>query len=293
MGYPPGARGRTEGRLPARADRGPRARRLRGDRAGDGRRRQLQQRLGLARRARFGLRLRRPPRVRPPHRRLRCLRRRLEGRRGRHPLEGRRRGRDPLQPGLLRGRRGPRARPDGRPEPADLGLRDDLGLLRPVHQSAGPAAAGEAEEPLLGRLLLLRAHLLHRLPDADGPVQAAGRPQRPHLGRRRRPRRLRRPALQSRRRQRGRRRLLRREGRADQEARRRRLHQPQRVRRDDADRREPHRPGSRQGALQGLARASPSGSKRSSAMPPTSSSSTSAAPPSRPRSSPSSRSARS
>ncbi len=293
MGDPPGARGRTERRLPARADRGPRARRLRGDRAGDGRRRQLQQRLGLAGRAGLGLRLRRPPRVRPPHRWLRRLRRRLESRRGRHPLEGRRRGRDPLQPGLLRGRRGPRARPDGRAEPADLGLRDDLGLLRPVHQSAGAAAAGEAEEPLLGRLLLLRPHLLHRLPDADGPVQAAGRPQRPHLGRRRRSRRLRRPALQGGRRQRGRRRLLRREGRADQAARRRRLHQPERVRRDDADRREPRRPGRRQGALQGLARPSPSRSKGSSATPPTSSSSTSAAPPSRPRSSPSNRSARS
>ena len=101
------------------------------------------------------------------------------------------------------------------------------------------------------------------------------------------------PALQGGRRQRGRRRLLRREGRAGQAARRRRLHQPQRVRRDDADRREPRRPGRRQGALQGLARRSPSGSRRSSATPPTSSSSTSARRPSRPRSSSSSRSARS
>ena len=56
---------------------------------------------------------------------------------------------------------------------------------------------------------------------------------------------------------------------------------------------EPHRPGRRQGALQGLARASPSGSKGSSATPPTSSSSTSAGPPSRPRSTSSSRSAKS
>ena len=30
------------------------------------------------------------------------------------------------------------------PEPADLGLRDDLGLVRPVHQGAGAAAAAEA-----------------------------------------------------------------------------------------------------------------------------------------------------
>ena len=58
------------------------------------------------------------------------------------------------------------------------------------------------------------------------------------------------------RRERGRRRLLRREGRAGQAARRGRLHQPQRVRRDDAHRRQPpgRRPGRRQGALQGLAR---------------------------------------
>ena len=221
-----GARGRAERRLPARADRGSRAGRLRGDRPGDGRRRQLQQRLGGAGQAGLGLRLRRPPRVRPPHRRLRRLRHRLEGRRGRHPLEARRRGRRPLQPGLLRGRRGARARPAGRAEPADLGLRDDLGLLRPVHQGAGPAAAAAPPEPDLGRGLLLRAHLLHRLPDADRPVQAAARPQRPDLGRGRRPRRLRRAALQSGRRQRGRRRLLRREGRAGQAARRRRLHQP-------------------------------------------------------------------
>ena len=66
-------------------------------------------------------------------------------------------------------------------------------------------------------------------------MQAAGRPQRADLGRGRRARRLRHPALQGGRRQRGRRRLLRREGRAGQAARRGRLHQPQRVRRDDAD----------------------------------------------------------
>ena len=144
VGDPPGARGRAQGRLPARGDRGARARRVRGDRPGDGRRRQLQQRLGGARQAGLGVRLRRPPRVRPPHRRLRRLRDRLEGRRGRDQVEARRRGRDPLQPGLLRGRRGPRPRPDGRAEPGDLGLRDDLGLVRPVHQGPGAAAAAEA-----------------------------------------------------------------------------------------------------------------------------------------------------
>ena len=71
----------------------------------------------------------------------------------------------------------------------------------------------------------VRADLLHGLPDADGPVQAPGRPQRADLGRRRRARRLRHAALQGRGRQRRRRRLLGREGRAGQAARRRRLHQ--------------------------------------------------------------------
>ena len=66
------------------------------------------------------------------------------------------------------------------------------------------------------------------------------------------------------------------------------LHQPQRVRRDDAHRREPpvRRPRRRQGALQGLPRRSQSRSRGSSATPPTSSSSTSARRPSRRRSSP-------
>ena len=288
VGDPPGARGRAQGRLPDRGDRGPRARRLRGDRPRDGRRRQLQQRLGGARQAGLGLRLRRPPRVRPPHRRLRRLRDRLEGRRGRHPLEARRRGRDPLQPGLLRGRRGPRPRPDGGAEPGDLGLRDDLGLVRPVHQGPGPAAAAEAAQPLLGRVLGLRAHLLHRLPDADRPLQDPGRPQRADLGRRRRARRVRDPALQGRRRERRRRRLLRREGRAGQAARRRRLRQPQRVRRDDAHRRQPpgRRPRPRRRSASRPRAASPRRSRGSSATPPTSSSSTSARRPSRPRCSP-------
>ena len=74
LGDPAGARGRADRRLPARGDRGPRARRVRGDRPRDGRRRELQQRLGRARQARLGLRLRRPPRVGPPHRRLRRVR---------------------------------------------------------------------------------------------------------------------------------------------------------------------------------------------------------------------------
>ena len=51
-------------------------------------------------------------------------------------------------------------------------------------------------EPHLGRGGLLRPHLLHRVPDADRPGEAAGRPPRADLGRRRRPGRVRHPALQ-------------------------------------------------------------------------------------------------
>ena len=136
----------------------------------------------------------------------------LEGRPRRHALEGRRRGRHPLQPGLLRGRRGPRPRPARRAEPEDLGLRDELGLVRAVLQGPGPAAAGQARAPDLGGGRLLRPDVLHRLPDAHGPGRPAGRPQGPHLGRRRRPRRVRDAAVRADRRRLRRRRLLRREG---------------------------------------------------------------------------------
>ena len=87
----------------------------------------------------------------PPHRRLGRVGHRLEGRRGRHALEARRRGRRALQPGLLRGRRGPRPRPAGRAVAADLGLRDDLGLVRAVLQGPGPAAAAQAQARWPGR----------------------------------------------------------------------------------------------------------------------------------------------
>ena len=158
--------GEPRRRLPGRGDRGPRAGRLRGHRARHGRRGQLQQRLGGARQARLGLPL--PPRRGPPHRRLGRLRHRVEGGPRGHALAARRRGRRALQPGLLRGPRGPRPRSAGRAVAADLGLRDELGLVRAVHQGPGPAAAAQARAPRLGGGGLLRADLLHRLPDAHG-----------------------------------------------------------------------------------------------------------------------------
>ena len=83
----------------------------------------------------------------------------------------------------------------------------------------------------LGGGRLLRPRLLHRLPHADHPLQAAGRRERADLGRRRRARRVRHAAVRRRGRALRRRRLLRREGRAGQAPGRRRLHRPRRVRR--------------------------------------------------------------
>ena len=225
----------------------------------------------------------------PPHRRLGRVRDRLGGRRGRDALEARRRGRRALQPGLLRGRRGARARPAGRAVAADLGLRDDLGLVRAVLQGPGPAAAAQAEGAGVGGGRVLRPDVLHRLPHARRPGAPAGGPPRADLGRRGRPRRVRHPALPARGRRLARRRLLAREGRAGQVARRRRLHRPQRVRRHDAPRRRGLR--RREGALQGVTPLRQGRRARSSAASPTSSSSTSGAPRSRPRCSSSSRSA--
>ena len=92
---------------------------------------------------------------------------------------------------VLRGRRGPRARPAGRAVAADLGLRDDVGLVRAVLQGPGPAAAAQAEGAGLGGGGLLRADVLHRLPHAGRPGAPAGGPPRADLGRRGRPRRVR------------------------------------------------------------------------------------------------------
>ncbi len=120
---------------------------------------------------------------------------RVGGRRGRDALEARRRGRRALQPGLLRGPRGARARSAGRAVAADLGLRDHVGLVRAVLQGPGPAAAAQAAGADLGGGGVLRADVLHRLPDARRPGAAAGGPPRADLGRRRRSGRLRHAAL--------------------------------------------------------------------------------------------------
>ena len=281
LGHPPGARGRARRRLPGRGDRGARARRLRGHRPRDGRRRELQQRLGGARQAGLGLPL--PPRGGPPHRRLGRLRRSC-GRSARASRAG-----SPATRSSCTATRPPTRTPRSTASTRSPRPRSRSGATRRPGARSPSSRKVQAQQllpkpqaPRLGGGRLLRADVLHRLPHADRPRAAAGRPPRAHLGRRRRPRRLRHPAVPRRRRRVRRRRLLAREkGELVEQLGAARLHRPQRVRGHDAPRRRDARGG--EGALQGVARASPSASRRCSATRPTSSSSTSARRRSRPR----------
>ena len=177
----------------ARGDRAAGARRPRRADLRDGRRGQLQQRVGgdghpgrrdqgapEARRAR-GL----------SHRRLRCQRRGVGGRPRRHPGQGRRRGRRPLRD--VGGRRSVDRRrqgSDARDEPEDLGLRVQLGQLRAVHAGAGSSVPAQAAPPDLGAGGGVHAGRGHRLSDAARLAAQRGRPGRagPGVGRRRRAR---------------------------------------------------------------------------------------------------------
>ena len=100
--------------------------------------RQLQRHLGLARHA--GLAFRHSQGA-VPHRRLRRQWHRLGGRRESAQLEGRRRGRHPLQPGRRRRRGMQRRRPDVLDLPAHLGLRDAGRLLRPSSPASRPSSS--------------------------------------------------------------------------------------------------------------------------------------------------------
>ena len=133
---------------------------------GDGRGRQLQRRLGGARHPALAARR---PQAALPHRRLRRVGHRLcRGLQG-EALEGRRRGRHPLQPGRRRRRGVQRRRSDELAEPADLGLRDHRRQLRPVLQGAVAPADAAAQAPDLGGGRLLHAGAGDRLPDAVRP----------------------------------------------------------------------------------------------------------------------------
>ena len=106
------------------------------------------------------------------HRRLRRVRHHLRGRLQGEALEGRRRGRHPLQPGRRRRRGVQRRRSDVLAQPAHLGLRDAGRLLRPVLPRAGPPADGAAQAPHLGRERLLHPGAGDRLPHAVRPPPA-------------------------------------------------------------------------------------------------------------------------
>ena len=125
-----------------------------------------------------------------------------------------------------------RAGPDVQPLVQDLGLRDQLRLLRPVHARAGAPVHAAREAPQLGSIGGAHARRFDRLSHALRLAAAHGARGRPgaHLGRRRRPRLHGHPARGAGGRPGNRRRFERSQVRLLHEARRRRLHQPQEVR---------------------------------------------------------------
>ena len=204
--------------------------RLRGAGHGDGRGRQLQRRLGRARPADLALRRAQGA---LSHRRLGCRRRGLGGRRQGEALEGRRRGRHPLQPGRRR-RRGMQRRRSrcSRPRSASGATRRRTAPSPSSPRVQAAAAHAAAAPPDLGRERLLHADARHRLPHAVRPPPAypAARPQRAGLGRFGRHRLDGGAAHLDRRRQRHRRHLRRRQARFRHAARRQGRHQPQQFR---------------------------------------------------------------
>ncbi len=132
----------------------------------DGRRGQLQRRLGGAGRA--GFRARRPQ-TSLSHRRVRCGGRRLGDRLQGQALAGRRPGRGPLQPGRRRRRGMQRRRPDVFGLAAHLGLRDAGRFVRAVLPRPGPPVDGAPEAPDVGGKRLLHAYARHRLSHAVRP----------------------------------------------------------------------------------------------------------------------------
>ena len=175
---------------------------------GDGRRRQLQRRLGRPRPADLD-----PRRAQAsvPHRRLRCLGHRLGGRQQGASLEGRRRSHRPLQSGRRRRRGLQRRRSAAVALAAHLGLRDAGRLVRAILPRAVAPIDAQADASHLGRVGLLHAHARHRLSHAVRPFAAHAQTRRQcaGVGRLRRARRVRRATGGGLRRQRYRRRLRR------------------------------------------------------------------------------------
>ena len=175
LGDPARAPRRAHGRDAAGGGADAGARQPRGPGPGDGRRRQLQRHLGRARQAGLGVRR---AQGRLPRRRLGRRGRGLGGRRQGQPLEGRRPGGGPLQPGRRRGRGVQRRRPDVLALAADLGLRDARRLVRPVLPRPGAPADAAPAPSHLGGERLLRADAGHRLPHAVRPSAPRPAPRR-------------------------------------------------------------------------------------------------------------------
>ena len=201
-------------------------RRGRGAGLRDGRRRQLQRRMGGPRHADLAARRAQES---VPHRGLRCLRHRLGDRQEGAALEGGRRGHRPLQSGRRRRRGLQWRRPAAVAVAAHLGLRDAGRIVRAVLPRAVAPADAEAAASHLGGVGLLHADARHRLPHALRPsaAHAQARRLRAGVGRLRRARRVRRAARRRVGRQRHRRRLGREQARLRHAARRQGRHQPQ------------------------------------------------------------------
>ena len=180
-------------RLPDRGDRHARARAAAGARLRHGRGHELQQRVGGARLP--GERDRRAPaagrRGGLPHRRLRRLRRRLRRRRGGHERQGRRPRRAVVRHvGRGRARHPGRRRPDDVVHQQDLGLRGELGIVRPVRARRPLPVLPEAGTADVGGRGGLHARRRHGVADAHrlaAERRQGGRPGA-DLGRRGRPR---------------------------------------------------------------------------------------------------------
>ena len=203
-------------RLPARGDRGAGARRLRGDRARDGRGRELQQRLGRARQARVGLRA---TATTPSTATTSAARtpRASSGRSARASRAG-----SPATRSSSTATRPPTRTPrctastrSPRRSQKIWGYETTWGSFAQFTKVQAQQLLPKPQNLTWEEAASYGLVVLHRLPDADHPLQAC-RPahKRPDLGRRRRPRRVRHAALQDRRRARRRRGLLAGEGRA-------------------------------------------------------------------------------
>ena len=187
--------GEPHRRLPARGDRGPRARRLRGHRARDGRGRELQQRLGGARQAghRSSATATTPSTATTSAARTPPA---SSGRSARASRAG-----SPATRSSSTATRPPTRTPRStastrwpRPSQRIWGYETTWGSFAQFTKVQAQQLLPKPAEPHLGGGGLLRPDVLHRLPHADRPGEAAGRPPRAHLGRRGRPRRVRHPA---------------------------------------------------------------------------------------------------